>query len=153
MNKRRILIIVIIVLLLATVCFIWGNSLESVAESDSKSTGVLDFLTPLLEIVVGRGNVTNHLVRKLAHFSEFGALGAELALLAVLLRRVKPQPVINCLFAALAVAVTDEALQLLTAGRGSQVSDVLLDFSGSVTGILLVLLIYAASRLITRKRT
>jgi VanZ family protein len=54
---------------------------------------------------------------------------------------VRVQPVINCLSASLAAAVTDESLQLLSA-RGSQTKDVLLVFCGAVTGMSFILLIY-----------
>ena len=47
---------------------------------------------------------------------------------------------VNSLFAGLAVAVTDETIQIFS-GRGSQVLDVVLDFSGALTGILLVSLL------------
>lgn len=118
----------------------------------------MDTITPILEVFVGKGNVTDHLVRKLAHFVEFGALGCELALLTVLRKRVRLQPVINCLFIGLAVAVIDETIQIIS-NRGSQVSDVLLDFSdvlldfsGAVTGIVFVLLIRWLVVAIRRKR-
>ena len=140
MKTRKILTAIVILLLIATLVFIWGNSLESVQESNTKSGNTLRIITPPLELFVGRGNVTDHIVRKLAHFLEFGALGCELALLTVLRRRVRLQSVLNCLSAGLAVAVTDEALQILS-DRGSQVSDVLLDLGGSAAGIAFILLI------------
>jgi VanZ family protein len=87
---------------------------------------------------------------QLAHFVEFGALGCELALLAVLRKRVRLQSVVNCLFAGLAVAVIDETIQIFS-DRGSQVSDVWLDFSGAVTGIVFVLLIHLLVLAIRRK--
>lgn len=134
---RRWLTAGLALLILLTLCFIWGNSLESRADSKEKSLGVLDRLRPLLELVVGKGNATDHLVRKLAHFTEFGALGGELALLLALRRRMGLQGLANCLFAGLCAAVTDEALQLLS-DRGSQVQDVLLDFGGVFAGVAVV---------------
>lgn len=145
MKKRRILTVLLVLLIAATLAFIWGNSLESVPVSSAKSNSVLDIFKPFLEIFFGAGNVTDHTVRKIAHFTEFGALGAELALLAVLRGRYRVQLVVNALFAGLCAAVTDEALQLLS-GRGSLVSDVLLDFTGGASGIAVVTLVYAAVR-------
>ena len=91
-------------------------------------------------------NVTDHLVRKLAHFCEYGALG----ILAGALLLVKKESGIfrwsYALLCALAVAVIDESIQLLADGRGAQVQDVLLDTAGSLTGLLAVWLIAALVR-------
>ena len=134
--KTRILSL----LLALTLAFIWGNSLLSIPESQSESLWILDLLNPLLDFVFGPGVVTDHILRKTAHFCEFALLGAELRLLFRLLGQKGLQGQSNALFAALAAAVTDESLQLLS-DRGSQVRDVLLDFSGSFTGALLMLLL------------
>ena len=120
-----------------SLAFIWCNSLESAMASRGKSLIVLNFLEPYLEIFVGQGNVTQHLVRKIAHFCEFAVLGCGVALLR---RRRGWQPVLNCLAVGLAAAVTDESLQLLSQ-RGAQVQDILLDFVGFLCGLGLVLLI------------
>ena len=140
LNRERTLNIVLIAITLATIVFIWSNSLQSVPESQAKSLGVRAQIKPCLGVFVGQGNVTDNLVRKLAHFVEYSALGCELALLLALLKRRRWQSVVNCAFAVLTVALTDETIQIFT-GRGSQVQDVWLDFVGSCTGILLVLLI------------
>lgn len=140
MKKQRAGPVILIILILATLAFIWGNSMQSVTESQGKSLSVLAEVKPLLEVFVGRGNVTNHLVRKLAHFTEYSTLGCELALLLLFIRKITLQPIIDCLFFGMAVALTDETIQIFT-GRGSQVQDVWLDFAGSCTGILFVLLI------------
>ena len=141
MRKRRVAYIGLIVLILATIVFIWSNSLQSIPESQTKSIDFLNKVKPLLGIFVGTGNVTDHLVRKLAHFTEFGALGCELALLLALRKRINWQSVINSAFFAMTVALTDETIQIFS-GRGSQVKDVWLDFAGSCTGILFVIVIF-----------
>ncbi len=151
MKTRKVMISVVCLLLLATLVFIWGNSLESLDESRTKSEDVLTFAAPFLELFIGRGNVTDHIVRKMAHFIEFASLGVELALLCVLRYRVRIQPIVNCLFAGLAAAVTDEALQLIS-NRGSQVQDVLLDFSGFAFGSFSILALYIVSILLPRIR-
>ena len=129
--------IVLVLLLVLTLAFIWGNSLISRAESQEISRGLLAEICEALEHVGLHLDPQNdHWLRKLAHFGEFGLLGAELCTLLFLNRRARPQGFVNCAFAGLAVAVTDEALQLLS-NRGSQVQDVLLDFAGFLTGLLL----------------
>ena len=151
LNRKRILTIVLIVLILVTIVFIWSNSLQSIPESQARSLGFLARIKPFLGIFVGSGNVTDHLVRKLAHFTEFGALGCELALLLALQKRVSWQLVVNCAFVAMVVALTDETIQIFT-GRGSQVQDVWLDFAGACTGILFVLIIVGLIRTIHHRK-
>ena len=151
MKKQKTFTIFLALLLLGTIIFIWCNSLQSVPESQAKSLGFLARIKPFLGIFVGSGNVTDHLVRKLAHFTEFGALGCELALLLALQKRVSWQLVVNCAFVAMVVALTDETIQIFT-GRGSQVQDVWLDFAGACTGILFVLIIVGLIRTIHHRK-
>ena len=129
--------IVLVLLLVLTLAFIWGNSLLPRTESQEISRGLLAELCAALETVGLHLDPQNdHWLRKLAHFGEFGLLGAELCTLLFLNRRARPQGFVNCAFAGLAVAVTDEALHLIS-NRGSQVQDVLLDFAGFLAGFLL----------------
>ena len=129
--------IILGLLVLLTLAFIWGNSLLPRTESQEISRGLLAEICAALEHVGMHLDPQNdHWLRKLAHFGEFGLLGTELGLLLCLNRRQSVQGFVNCAFAGLAVAVTDEALQLIS-NRGSQVQDVLLDFAGFLTGLLL----------------
>ena len=121
-------------LLIATLCFIWSNSLVGKEGSASLSRTVTVWLN-------GIGiPVTEHFVRKSAHFCEFGLLGCELAMLFWLRGGLRLQSCCNAAFAALLAAVTDETVQIFS-GRGSRVQDVVLDFGGAVTGILFVCLV------------
>ena len=142
MKRRKTQIKTILVVLLALLlAFIWLHSMMPAEDSAEESQRVGQFLTPFLELFVGEGNVTDHLVRKLAHFCEYGALG----ILAGALLLVKKESGIfrwsYALLCALAVAVIDESIQLLADGRGARVQDVLLDTAGSLTGLLAVWLI------------
>lgn len=134
LQKKKRLTALLVVLLLATVWFIFSNSMESIPESREKSDGILELLMPLLELFVGKGNVTEFLVRKLAHFAEFFVLGAELAALCLLWDR----PMLWALFAGLLTAMTDETIQIFY-DRGSQVQDVWLDFFAVLTAGLLAI--------------
>lgn len=129
-------------LLIVTLCFIWSNSLAGKESSASLSGKVTSWLN-------GIGiPVTDHFVRKSAHFCEFGLLGCELLLLFWLRSGLHVQNRCNAAFGALLAAVTDETIQIFS-GRGSQVQDVLLDFGGALTGILLVSLL---ARLIEKRK-
>ena len=138
-KKRRVLSAVLICLCTATVAFIWGNSMLGSKASSNVSNSVLGALDPIIRRfgIVSKDDLW---LRKLAHFTEFAALGAELLFLAAVRRRLGLQAASNCAFASLLVALTDETIQLIS-GRNSQVLDVLLDFSGALTGILIAWLI------------
>ena len=137
-QKNKAIFVVFIVLIGAALLFIWSNSLESMEISSQKSAFLLKVLTFLMQPIFGKGNVTDHLIRKLAHFTEFGVLGALLSLYAVIRGRMQAQSVLNCMFFCLAASVADEAIQLISE-RGSQVTDILLDFVGASLGIFTVI--------------
>lgn len=121
-------------ILIVTLCVIWGNSLLGKEESASLSGGITAWLRSI------GIPVTDHFVRKSAHFCEFGLLGCELTLLFWLRSGASLQNSCNAAFGALLSAVTDETIQIFS-GRGSQVQDVVLDFSGALVGILFVSLV------------
>lgn len=128
--------------LAALLVFIFGNSLQPRAASTRQSLGTLAVLTELLNRLTGHSNLTEHFVRKLAHFSEFAALGFFTIHLCAVRLRVQWHFVLHSLFFGLVCAVTDESLQLLS-DRSAQVPDVLLDFSGVLCGTAVFLLLYA----------
>jgi len=140
--KRKFFTIALCGVIVLTVLFIFSQSLLGVSASQKESGSVLKAVSPVLEVFVGRGNVTDHLVRKLAHFTEFFTLGAELSALLWVRGAVGAQRYFNGLFAGVAVALCDETVQLFT-GRGSQVQDVWLDIFGAVCGLLFVALLRA----------
>ena len=153
-NKRArdIWSLVLLVLITATLVFIWTNSMEAPAESSEKSRWVMKLLTPFLEVFAGKGNVTEFLVRKLAHFCEFGLLGCELSLMLILRKRQMLQWYVNAAMFAFLVAALDETIQIF-ADRGSSLVDVWIDTAGAVTGIVGVWVLYTlGSRLVCRVR-
>ena len=104
--------------------------------SSLESKWVMKLVTPFLELFVGKGNVTEHLVRKLAHFCEFTLLGAELMLYFGMPER---RMLLRTLNLGLVAALLDETVQIFS-GRGAAIPDVWLDFSGVLTGTLITLL-------------
>ena len=144
-RKRKVISFILICLIIMTLAFIWGNSLDNQIESSHKSMKVLEWITPVLEWFVGADKVTEHLVRKLGHFTEFSLLGAEMAGLLIARGRLRLQGFVNCLFVGLSVAVIDETIQIFSQ-RGSQVQDVLLDFAGAFFGLLLIIVIHQIVR-------
>ena len=111
--------------------FIIGQSCLPPGESKAQS----DFVTKIFYALGLTGENLNVIVRKLAHLFEFFVLGGILVTyFPVMKRKVL---MIYPAFFALLVAVTDEFVQLFT-GRGSLVQDVVLDFAGAVTAVLIL---------------
>lgn len=119
-----------------TVCllaFIWGNSAMP-GETSGQLSGwvgqLVQKLFPFLHLDTPEGK---HLVRKLAHFSEFAALGCCLGwLLGMLEKRLWGLAAFGC---GVAAACVDEVIQIFSPGRYCSIVDVGIDSGGVLTGI------------------
>lgn len=141
-GKRKLTAGILLVLLVCNLCFIWGNSLVSRAESHNLSVGVLGFLPPFWQALGLSEEEMVHLLRKAAHFTEFACLGGLSTGLLALYRKVRFSPIIHLLSAGFLVAAIDETIQVFS-NRGSQLQDVWLDFSGFAVGLFVVLTVRA----------
>ena len=79
----------------------------------------------------------NNFVRKAAHFTIYLIFGILVYMLAECYFYSKKALIIS-LFVCLLYATSDEIHQLFVPGRGGMLRDVILDFSGSVTGVILL---------------
>ena len=122
---------------LIVMTFIFSNSFAGIEASGDFSSGFAEVLYKLASRVVSLSFDEFHvLVRKVAHFTEFAALGASMWMISWSAKKHCGKLHIAVTFlVSLTVAVTDEFIQSFT-GRGSAVPDVVLDFAGSVFGIL-----------------
>ena len=122
------------VLLALNLCFIWGNSLLPGEVSGALS----DWVKELIASIFTKGGPDapgGGLLRKLAHFSEFAMLGLLLTWLFGMLQK-------KTIFAfgwGFLAACMDETIQRFVPGRGPSFWDVLIDSSGVLTGMLLLL--------------
>ena len=138
-KKRRALTVTVAVLTVLQLAFIFGQSLVDAPTSSGESGFVMKLVTPVFELFVGKGNVTENLIRKTAHFAEFAVLGALTASLSYLLGKRRPLHFVFTLLCCLAAAVTDESIQLFSSGRSAEVRDVLLDLAGAAAGTAVAL--------------
>ena len=138
--RRKILFTLLVLVLV----FIWIQSCMPMDMSREESRCVLEYLRPLLELVFGKGHVTVHLVRKIAHFCEFFVLGCIFSLLLPLRFPMRLLAAGCCLLAGF----IDETIQIFS-GRGDQISDVWLDFAGAAAAIILTTVLML---LLRRKR-
>ena len=140
---------VIFMLLTAlSILFAFVHSLMPSSVSDAESNGFVLLLQSFFQLFGVTPEAVPGVVRKLAHYTEFSVIGAMLTCCAYSFDRIKPYRfLIQILFVGLLTAVTDETIQLFVEGRAGMIADVWIDFSGVITGSLILLLI-----LLSRKR-
>lgn len=126
----------------AAVCtlYIFSNSLEVATASSLRSQSVMQTINHLLGRV-GLGPVSEHLIRKLAHFAEYCLEGLLFTLCLRVYTRRFVRHISWPLLLGLLTAVTDETIQRYVPGRSSQVTDVWIDFAGITAGMLTALIL------------
>ena len=141
-GKHRILVALFGLLSLAVLCFIYSQSLLSGEESGGLSAKVMAFIRPILDPYGAvPEELFHHLLRKAAHFTEFMTLGICICGATVNYGVIKSRRFVALpMLLTLGAAVSDEFLQYFT-GRGSMVTDVVIDYSGALFGIGLTALI------------
>lgn len=123
------------------VLFIFHNSMFPGKQSSSQSQFVMNLLNQALASLQIPILLSEHFVRKAAHFTEYFALGTLMLITVRAYRKPVRESTFAGLFFLLLIPVIDEFIQLFMPQRGSSVLDVLLDFSGGITGMLLCWLI------------
>lgn len=132
-------------LIVCCLVFIWGNSLLPGAISQAVSDGLKQLMgLPLSAGVQASGR---DLVRKLAHFTEYAALGW---LLGWRVAMGGKKPVLALILGALC-ACLDETIQIFAPDRGPGLADVLLDSFGVLAGIFALHLGHTVFKTIYKK--
>ena len=121
--------------LVLNILFIWGNSMMPGSVSAAISGWVRDILASIFSGGSKDPEGGHGLLRKLAHFAEFACLGALFAWLFSMLRK----PVWLALLSGCLVGAVDEVIQLFVPDRGPSCLDVLIDTSGALLGIAILL--------------
>ena len=134
--------------LIACIAFIFRNSLETGAQSSMRSQELMALLNELLG-KVHLGPLSEHTIRKLAHFAEFTMEGF---LLMLCLRVYTAHFVRHMswpLLGGMTTALMDETIQRFIPNRTSSVTDVWIDMAGVVCGLFVALIILLIVRLVT----
>jgi len=126
--------IVVTALLAGWVAFIWHNSMETAAISSVRSGYVTRAVNELLS---GGGRIIlyERSIRKAAHFLEYALEGGLVAALFGAYRLPARKNLCAGALLGLLTALTDETIQLFSAGRDASVLDVWLDFGGFAAGL------------------
>lgn len=105
---------ILIIITIALVAFAFIHSSMPADISSEESGNVLEFLQKILDFLGFTPELTDHIVRKSAHFCEYTAIGAMLMSCAFAFDKLKPYKYyINVMFCGLATAVCDETIQLM----------------------------------------
>lgn len=156
------------ILLAAWITVIYAHSLVPAGLSSEESGWAMTRLLEVLSFLGSDGKwVSEHLVRKSAHFAEYAVFGILLiknficrwnssSWNAGRIKRSLWEKLAPVVLAVMAVPFVDETIQLFVAGRSGQLSDVWLDMAGAVCGIglraLVLFLICRAQLLFSSSR-
>lgn len=134
--------------LIACIAFIFRNSMESGTVSSARSQAVMVYINSLLA-KVRLGPLSEHTVRKLAHFSEFALEGFLLMLCIRVYTKHFVRHMSWPLLGGMTTALVDETIQLRSISRSSSVVDVWIDMAGVTAGLLAALVILLIVRGLT----
>lgn len=126
------------VAVIAYILFIFSNSMKPAGLSSADSGTVLELVRNICASVsIDSGMITEHIIRKLAHFSEYTLLGIFLFSCLDSYELGRESRGMLQIILGFSVPFTDETIQLFVAGRSGQISDVWLDCAGVVFGTLI----------------
>lgn len=121
------------------IAFIFYNSSLDAVQSSGMSSPLAEGIKQLLHLPYDVESI-EFFIRKLAHFSEYAALGGLVAL-AQHFQPIKKIPAALIYTFFLIIPVIDENIQRFSLGRSCEIRDMLIDASGYIFGLVLVILI------------
>lgn len=142
MRRLSVPWLVVMVLMIA---LIWGNSLVPGEGSSSISLTVMQIMRDAVgSLGLPTAWITNFLVRKTAHFTEYMVLGM-IATRAFDVSYTAERGRLAAIALLLVIVPSiDETIQLFVGGRSGQVTDVLLDCCGAAVGVLISYTLFRA---------
>lgn len=133
MRKRYVWTAVVVLY----VAFVFSNSMKPASLSSKDSGFVLRLVQQILAPAGGLGGlVTEHIVRKMGHFTEYAVFGILLGACVRAWAMTAERSHSVRLAVGFFVPFCDETIQLFVEGRSGQISDVWLDIAGVFVGVL-----------------
>lgn len=151
-NKRKTFFIIMLIITGLYIGFIWWHSTMNAEKSATESLAVLNFFKNLFKSIGINSKLTDHIIRKSAHFCEFALLGCLTTWTAYANNHRIVKNLMPTGFVCLGTAVIDELVQISAKGRSAEVTDVALDFCGAATGFLIFLFVFLIVRLIRKAK-
>ncbi len=152
-NKTSVWLIVGRVLftfaLVATICFVFGNSLEDGVDSSAASEVVLEAVQDVVSVASPSlaAQITETIIRKIAHVCEYMLVGFWMMLCLRVYTKHFVRHITWPMFGGLFIALVDETIQLFSAGRSSSVTDIWIDFFGVMIGLSVAFLLLCVCRM------
>jgi len=149
MRKRYLWVCIYILL----TTFIFTRSLHTAEVSTDESRFLVQFVERIIRLFynptsVDITDIVTVVVRKAAHVVEFAALSCAACRMVYAFEKKLRDFIAWVLFSGLLTACIDEAIQLTSPGRAGLISDVFIDFGGTILGICFTLaLIFINSKL------
>lgn len=142
-KKKWILRILLTLSTVAFIGWIFSNSLKTAAESTVQSSFVKELVENFFNALVpGRDiEISEHVIRKLAHFCEYALMGFLLFFTYLSYTRRKLWFFIPSLV-GIVIPFCDEGLQFFSDGRAPSFGDVGIDISGAAFGFLCAWAVY-----------
>ena len=155
--KKYIPFIIFCALTLICVGFIFANSAKNGVESGASSSAVVEFIENILYRLGFESDVSEHFIRKLAHFLEYMLLSllvcADVFTVTEKEKRILKNAyalAISPVFCFIIANIDEFIIQAATVGRGPSFRDVCIDTSGAFTGVIaflsLMLIVSAMKR-------
>lgn len=146
--KKNILRIILILLLLGTFYIIFGFSSQDGEKSGSISRRITEKIATFIpqiqkENEIEKENIMNtmeRIIRKMAHFSIYTAVGLLLMALVSTYNIKEKNRLIITLTTGIIYASSDEIHQSFVPGRSPMITDIVIDTMGVILGILLIIL-------------
>ncbi len=136
MSRKNLIRLLFVLLIIATVSFIFIQSMIPPEESEEQSGAVSEIIGEIIPPETPVGGYVQTNIRKIAHFVEFAVLGAEVAAFVVLFIKKIDYALASFLF-AFVMAFFDETIQIFS-GRGPQITDVWIDLSGFAATAIII---------------
>ncbi len=133
-NKGKILYgfrIFLIVLMLGTLAFIFANSCLPPEISSEESAAVGGFIASLIPEGTDLYRFVTQYIRKIAHFTEYGMLGIEIALYIMIYEKRRVACALRAFAVPVFVGLADETIQMFSE-RGPAIYDVWVDIGGFI---------------------
>lgn len=147
-KTKRIIFFILIIINCLTIFFF---SHQPGDESGLQSNFIVEIVAKILPNV--EKETLSFVVRKTAHFSIYAMLGIlTMNFTNTTSNKIVKNTIISLIFCFI-YAITDEFHQLFIQGRSGELKDVLIDTSGALTGILMVIIISKIYRKIKQGET
>lgn len=150
LKKKKIITVILLIMLLAVYAMIFSFSADNGEASSDISTKVTKWLVQVYSrIINGPGeagaavpaanDALEGLIRKLAHFAEYMAVGFLSCGIIIMWVRKTSKSFIIVVIQLVISAGFDEIHQYFVPGRNSSVRDVMIDTAGGIAGMLIIL--------------